>query len=339
MQPSGVRRFESDTGVRIYRIPCDALAELPGRAYLLLGAGPPTLVDTGAGRAANRQLLEGLEAVRTQFGEPVRPEAIGRILITHAHFDHIGGLADLCRLCGAQVGAHPLERRAVEAWDEHAVVSTQAMRRFLQTAGVEPPRQAALLEAFGYARGRIESTRVDLLLNDGDTLDGIRVIHTPGHAPGHVCFQVGNILLVGDHVLPRTIPQQWPESIAPWTGLGHYLDSLRRVASRAGIALALGGHEPPVRHFYRRCEEIQTSHVRRLERLMDILEQSRQPLTIDQLTQRMYTYATEGLTALLAIVDVGSRVEYLYQQGRLAVANLDQLEQCPAVAVQYCPAR
>ncbi len=338
MQRTGVRRFESDTGVRIYRIPCDALAELPGRAYLLLGAGPPTLVDTGAGHDGNRRLLEGLEAVRTQFGEPVRPQAIRRILVTHAHFDHIGGLAGLRRLSGAQVGVHPLDRRAVEAWDEYSVLWNRAAARFFQTAGVPPSRQAALLEAFGYARGRIESTPVDFLLDEGEVIDGLQVIHTPGHAPGHVCLRVGNILLVGDHVLPRTVPQQWPEMVAPWVGLGHYLQSLQRLRSLEGIDLALGGHEPPIRHFYQRCDDIATSHMRRLDRLMDILRGSSQPLTIDQLTQRMYTHAPEGLAALLALTDVGSRVEYLYQRGRLAVANLDQLESCPTAAVQYRPA-
>lgn len=335
MQRTSVRRFESSSGVRIYRLPCEGLAELPGRAYLLLGAGPPTLVDTGASHEGTRQLLEGLEAVRLQFGEPVRPQAIQRILVTHAHFDHIGGLAALRRLSGAQVGVHPLDRRAVEAWDEHAVLWNQALRRFFQMAGVDPLRQAAMVKAFGYARGRIESIRVDFLLEDGHEMDGVRVIHTPGHAPGHVCLQVGNILLVGDHVLPRTVPQQWPETVAPWLGLGHYLQSLRRVRALERIDLALGGHEPPIRQFDQRCQDIYTTHMRRLDRLMDLLRRSPQPLTIAQLAQRMYTHATGGPAALLALTDVGSRAEYLHQQGRLAVANVDQLESCPTAAVQY----
>ena len=42
-----------------------------------------------------------------------------------------------------------------------------------------------------------------------------------------------------------------------------------------------------------------------------------------------------GFRALLAITDVGSRVEYLHQRGRLTVANLDEIEQDETAVFQY----
>src|SRR5262249_30099360 len=84
-----VRRFESSTGVRIYRITCDAFPGLTTNIYLLLEAGPLTLVDTGTGFGdANQQLLEGIEKVKSEFGEPVSVGDIRRIIITHGHIDH-----------------------------------------------------------------------------------------------------------------------------------------------------------------------------------------------------------------------------------------------------------
>ena len=68
--------------------------------------------------------------------------------------------------------------------------------------------------------------KIDFYLQEGELKAGsktLQVLHTPGHSPGHVCILVGDILLCGDHILARTIPQQWPESLAACAGLSHVL--------------------------------------------------------------------------------------------------------------------
>jgi glyoxylase-like metal-dependent hydrolase (beta-lactamase superfamily II) len=333
-----VSRFETASGVRIYRIPCAALPQLSGRVHLLLGAGPVTLVDTGAGVASTRQIVAGIERVRNEFGEQVDVAHIGRILLTHNHVDHIGGLAELGRTSGASVGIHPLDRRAVDCFDEHVLYTARLVRRFFHQAGVPGARHERLIKLFGLTPGRVESWHVDFELTDGQTLDGIRVIHTPGHAPGHLCLLVDDVLLAADHILPVTVPQQWPESIGAYHGLGHYLESLDKIRAVEGIRLALGGHEMVTREVYARVEQIRDTQIRRLDRLLDLLGDAPNPSTVADLAARMYT-KVHGIYALLALMDVGSRIEYLYQRGRLEIANRDEIQQRPKAPFRYRPAR
>lgn len=114
-----------------------------------------------------------------------------RILLTHHHRDHIGGVEDLRRRCGARVAAHP---------------------------------DSCLPFA------------VDDPLEEGDRVDtGSGVLlchHTPGHADGHLCFELegSGDWLVGDLVASvGTIVLSPPEG-----KLGLYLQSLERMAALGG---------------------------------------------------------------------------------------------------------
>ncbi len=324
--------------MRIYRIAFEFMPNLSGRLYLLLGAGPPTLVDTSSGSpTALEQVWTGLAAIGPEFGEPFRPEAIGRVLITHAHVDHYGGLAEIVRRTGAAVGVHPLDSRVIAAGQERVEIAQRAFAAFLTRAGVSPEERAKLLEGYGRTKRQLESVPVDLLLEEGRETDGIQVFHTPGHSPGHVCLLIDDVLLAGDHILSRTITQQWPESIAPYTGLGHYLESLDKIERIAGITLVMGGHEPPVHDVYKRIESIRASHFRRVNRVLDVIRESPDPITIDEITSRLYDRQS-SFYAFLALTDVASRVEYLDERGKLAVVNLDEIRNEEMPVYRYRPA-
>ena len=167
-------------------------------------------------------------------------------------------------------------------------------------------------------------------------LDGIRFIHTPGHSPGHLCLIVGDVLLCADHILARTIPQTWPESMIPSTGLGRYLESLEKVRRLEGIRLVLGGHEAPLEDLGARIDEIRRTQVRRLDRVVALLREAG-PMHVSQIARRLYAHAA-GFHVMLALQDTGARVEYLHQRGRLVIANLDEVEREEAPVYRYGPA-
>ena len=83
---------------------------------------------------------------------------------------------------------------------------------------------------------------------DGDLvpLEGrrLRAVWTPGHTPGHLCLydEAADLLLTGDHVLPRITPNVGLQPHTAEPPLAAYLNSLRRVSAYAD-AEALPAHE------------------------------------------------------------------------------------------------
>lgn len=332
-----VEKFTTRAGVRIYRLPMMVFPGFIGYSYLILNAGLPTLVDCGSGVGDSSQnLLDGIKTVADDFGEKVAVTDIKNILITHGHIDHFGGTAFMMEQTGARVGIHELDRRVLTAYEERVIMATKDLRVYLERAGMDEAERTAMMEMYGFAKKNIRSVKVDFSLDEDVFFEGMQFIHVPGHCPGQVAILLDEVLLSADHILSRTTPHQAPESITHYTGLGHYKDSLRKIEKVDGIELALGGHEDPIYHFYERVRDIRASHERKLNRVLDIIKNAGQPVTIREVTQRMYP-DRKAYDSLLALEEAGAHIEYLYQHGMISVANLHQVEEEDNPALKYEP--
>ncbi|MBK8020389.1 MAG: MBL fold metallo-hydrolase [Chloroflexi bacterium] len=332
-----IERFVNRSGVRIYRLPVEAFPGFIAYCYFVLNADVPTLIDTGSGLGSSTEhLLAGIAALPDEFGEPLDLTDIKRILITHGHIDHFGGLAEMQERTGAQVAIHPLDRRILTNYEERVIVATKDLRVYLERAGVKPELRAQLMSMYGIAKRHVRSVAVSFTLEENLALDGMRFTHTPGHCPGQVVIQMEDVLISADHVLARITPHQAPESITRHTGLAHYLESLAKVSKLDGVAVALGGHEQPIADVYRRIDAIRESHQRKLERVLDIIKTADHPLTISDLSKQMYP-ERHGYDILLALEEVGAHVEYLYDHGWLEVCNLEEVEREDNPVLQYRP--
>jgi glyoxylase-like metal-dependent hydrolase (beta-lactamase superfamily II) len=330
-----IERFESNTNVRIYRIPAEAFPDFIVYCYVLLGAGVPTLVDTGSGYGnSNEQLLAGIRALKSDFNEPITEKDIQRILISHGHIDHFGGVAFMVEQTGAAVGVHEIDRRVLTSYEERVIVATKDLRVYLERAGVSESTRDKVIEMYGFSKKHVKSVKVSINLEEDTPIDGMSFIHTPGHCPGQVCIRIGDVLLAADHILAHTTPHQSPESITRYTGLGHYLESLQKVDRMEGIRLSLGGHEEPIEDVHERIEGIRASHQRKLDRVIDAIKIAEKPITISEISKHMYP-DKHGYDILLALEEVGAHVEYLYEHGHLAVCNLDEVERENNPALQY----
>jgi len=294
-----------------------------GWIYVVLGAGRPTLIDTGGGsRNCSDAILQGIERIASEHGERISIGGIERILLTHGHLDHIGGAAEFVERSGAELLIHVGDFDVIADFDQKAKTATAAFERFLRTAGLPDDAVPSVVERFGYQPGRVKSVPQVKSFEDGEDFDGLRAIHTPGHSAGHVCFRIDDLLLTGDHILAKTIPQQWPVSVAPGTGLARYIESVERVKRLDGCRLFLPSHETLIEEPAKRLAMLVRFQRRRMERVLDVLRRAPHPMTTAEIVRRVYM-TQDGPLLLLAFTDIGARIEYFLDCGLVRETVVD----------------
>lgn len=159
-------------------------------AYLVDDGDTVTLVDTGMPWHAG-EIQNGIERIAGSLS------AVDRVLITHYDFDHVGGLNSLIEAgldapVAIGVDDEPyLARRERPSWNN---------RKGLFQRVTDLARNAPIVS-------------VDPV-DDGDTIDGFDVYHTPGHTPGHTVFvnESMSVAMVGDLVQE----QDGAFEVPPW---------------------------------------------------------------------------------------------------------------------------
>jgi hypothetical protein len=125
-------------------------------------------------------------------------------------------------------------------------------------------------------------------------------------------------------VVEGVTPHLSPESITPYSGLDHYLESLVRFQYWAKDArLILNGHDDVITDLPERIEATRQNLIRRMSKALHALAE---PLTIAEISQAVYG-ETGGYNALLIIEKTGAYVEYFYEHGMIEITNPDDLEQ------------
>ena len=222
------RRVELRPGVLMFPLPTHTLPPASTTNAYLLGFGDAVLVDPGSPDDKEvARLATALEAAREQLGRRVTA-----VWLTHHHPDHVGGAAALAERLGVPIAAHA--------------------------------RTADRLTARGIP--------VDRLLADGErvVLAGepamtVRVVHTPGHARGHLSFldEEGGSLLCGDMAAGIGMIVVDP----PEGDMDDYLASLRRLIALAPRTL-FPGHGPAVKDAVGKLEEYIEHRLWREDRIL-----------------------------------------------------------------------
>jgi hydroxyacylglutathione hydrolase len=176
-------------------------------SYLLADEtnGVSALIDPGA--EADR-LMSAVERTGT---------TLDAIWLTHAHFDHVGAIADIKRRWDVPVHLHPLD---------------------------EPLYAMASRQAAAYGLPFEQPPAPDCALGDGEVLTMGRfrftVMHAPGHTPGHVVIHGHGLAFVGDCLFAGSIgrtdlPMSNPRDLAR---------SLARITTLPDDTVVYPGHGP-----------------------------------------------------------------------------------------------
>lgn len=189
-----------------YKIMKLVVGELQENCFILFDENKDAFVVDPGGSSEN--IIEAIDKNELN---------IKYILLTHGHFDHVGAVAALVKKYKAPVYMSKDDR-----------------------AFLESPKEVRA-SSFGI---QIEAADVDVFVKEGDEIpfsEGtIKVIETPGHTLGSVCYLFENYLFAGDTLFNGSIGRtDFPES-------DHSLmiESLKKLKKLDDEIYVLSGHGP-----------------------------------------------------------------------------------------------
>lgn len=294
--------------------------------YLIHDATGWTVVDVGAAyapaRSAWRQAWRRLGIV---------PGDISRIIVTHAHPDHLGLAGWMHKQTGAPVYMLQREIEVSEQtwikesgplyadwfrrhgmpkafWDDIDLLHQSNLSWFAPGIAGLRPLQPGNFVQFG---GR-----------------NFRVLWCPGHSDGQLGLFDENtgLLFCGDHLLPRITPNVSAFPDHDPNPLGSFLDALRVVLDLP-VGLVLPGHGEPFAGAAERASQLLAHHEQRLRAVSAL---TRSGTSAWELTQALFGDMRSLSECAAAVGEVIAHLEYLVCAGAL-------IRQCRN-AITYTPA-
>jgi glyoxylase-like metal-dependent hydrolase (beta-lactamase superfamily II) len=205
-----------------------------------------------------------------------------------------------------------------------ALVSRR-LASFLTDAGLAREEVDSLLGIYRFTKALYQSIPVDFTYDPINApLPAMDIIHLPGHCPGHVALRLEGVIFCGDMVVEGVTPHISPESITPYSGLDHYLDSLQKFQVWSQGAQAIfNGHDAVITDL---PAQIDSTHKNIFRRVGRAIEAMSEPLTIAEVCNNVYGNPS-GYNMLLTIEKTGAYIEYLYEHAMIEITNPDEVEQ------------
>ena len=191
--------------------------------YLVKRDDGITVVNTGLPGNAGK-IIDYVQSIGRH------PSDIKTIILTHSDMDHSGSVARLKEETNAKVAIHEADapRLSGEKGPKAAKGVLGLLLRLMATVM------------------RFNRVKADVLLKDSDIVDGLTVIHAPGHTDGSICLYlpsralfVGDALLTDDELM-LSLPRRSMSA-----DLDQAKESIKKI-SELKYSVLLPGHGPPI---------------------------------------------------------------------------------------------
>lgn len=267
--------------------------------FLVRDGDEGALIDSGFGDEASIK-------ARVEFLKEHSNLRVRYIVLTHHHFDHSSGAAQIRTATGAEVMLHPDEQKFLDDWQSDA------------PQDIELPEEAKeLREKVSKFREQAAEAEPIQHINDGDELTvgslTLRIVHTPGHTLGSVCIYCPQekALFTGDTALGLGTVAISPP---PHGDMGLYLKSLDKLKA-LDSAVMLPGHGMAVHDVRSKLDELTSHRLDREKQIVKLIEKGkRTPKAMlnaiyPELDKRMLMAAQRQIEAHLAKLQSDGRVK------------------------------
>jgi glyoxylase-like metal-dependent hydrolase (beta-lactamase superfamily II) len=270
----------------------------------------PYLIDAGWNTDdAFGALSAGMKEVGCEIAD------VQGVMVTHIHPDHYGLAGRIREASGAWISLHPADAELIhDRYDEPDDLLDRvaaALRRMGAPAEELEPLQNAAMPV----RQLVDAVVPDILFEDGARPEvpgwDLTAIWTPGHSPGHLCFYEATqeLMLSGDHVLPRITPNIPYHPQAGANPLGDYLASLDKLEPYE-VSEVLPAHEYRFDDLHARLEELRQHHRDRFGEVIAILREG--PHTAWDVASHMkWSRPWDDIAGFMRRAAVGEAVSHL----------------------------
>ncbi|PMC37900.1 MBL fold metallo-hydrolase [Bacillus sp. UMB0899] len=271
-----------------------------------------TMIDVGLNYSEAREAwAKVFEFLTIQFSD------IKTIYLTHFHPDHTGLAGWMQELTGADVYMNDIDAEMMERVFGENSVQTVKLKEMILNHGVPEQLSEKIIMHMEKLRKSVlplpKLKKIGLEVQFGHKI--WKVIHTPGHSSGHVCFyqEDDKTMISGDMILDKITP-----NISVWPGasqkpLHDYMGSLRMLKTLS-IKTAYTAHHVSIEQVNDRIDELIAHHHERLAKIENLARGK----TAFEIAEVLFSH--KNLTPhqwRFAIAETIAHLNYLEQENRI----------------------